>query len=39
MSKEGITGTPTIKIDGEIVGRGNPQEALQILLAKLKEGQ
>jgi protein-disulfide isomerase len=39
MSKAGVTGTPTVFIDGKVVGEGNPQEALQTLLDKLKEGQ
>jgi protein-disulfide isomerase len=39
MSKNGVTGTPTVFIDGKVVGQGNPQEALQALLDKLKEGQ
>jgi protein-disulfide isomerase len=37
MSKDGVSGTPTVFIDGKVVGQGNPQEALQALLDKLKE--
>jgi predicted DsbA family dithiol-disulfide isomerase len=38
MSKEGVTGTPTVMIDGKVVGRGNPQEAVQALLAAIGAG-